>query len=69
MIDINDPNFKEGVRLYKEGVSYKSDLLSTPAHHRGYVFEERLSRGGYLSQPWNRSGGYKTSSDLRTLFT
>lgn len=69
MIDINDLNFKEGVRLYKEGVNYKSDLLTTPAHHKGWVNEERHSRCGYSYQFWNKSGGYKTSSDLRTLFT
>lgn len=61
-------NFEEGVLLYQQGEKYNSPKLKTSAHHRGYAFEERRSRCGYLFQTWNLPKNYRTSTDLRTLF-
>ena len=69
MIDRDNPDFKAGEQMYKDGVKYNSPLLKNATYHRGWTFQEKESRVGYLWQPWNRSGGYKTSADLRTMFT
>ena len=69
MIDQSNPDFKKGMQLFKDGVKYGDKRLThNNKAMQGYIFEEKISRCGFTYYSWNRTKGYKTSADIRTLF-
>lgn len=69
MVDQSDPNFREGMKLFKERVKYNDERLTrNKLAMKGYIFEENISRSGFTYYSWNKTKGYKSSSDITTLF-
>lgn len=67
-------NFRLGQELFNKGFKYhqiNKELGGTVNNEVYCGFEEmnRITRCGYSTQYWNKEGGYKTSSDISTLFT
>jgi hypothetical protein len=61
--------YREGQEAFHEGKTYTDLQGSMSAKYRGWDAESRVTRCGYSLQHWNKAGdGYKTSSDISTLF-
>lgn len=66
-------NYKLGKELFQEGLKYHeiSAKLGGTVNNEvycGFEAENRITKGGYTLKHWNKSFGYKTSSDISTLF-
>jgi hypothetical protein len=61
-------HYEIGELMYKRKVKYNSPELKNPAYRKGWTDEEKRSRAGWSYFHWFKSSGYKTSSDLSTLF-
>lgn len=68
MIDKTHPDFIAGQEMYLAGVKYNDPKMVNNNHQSGWTNQERQTRCGFTLTHWSMMGGYKTSSDIRTLF-
>lgn len=68
MIDKQSKDYQLGIEYYKQGLSYNDKLVSNSNILSGWTDCERDSKCGYIWKHWNKTGNYKTSADLSTLF-
>ena len=61
--------FKQGQQAFIDGKSWETLRGMNAAVFRGWDDECKSTRQGYTNMHWNLPHGYKTSSDLRTMFT
>lgn len=66
-------DYKLGQQLFHEGLRYSQiptrlGKSATAAVYSGFEVENKVTKCGFSKETWCRVGGYKTSSDLSTLF-
>jgi len=72
-MNIETENYKLGQQLHRDGLRYTQipKACGGTVHcdvYKGFDAESRRTKGGFLEKNWNLPFGYKTSSDIRTLF-
>lgn len=70
---MSNESFELGQHLFHQGFKYhqiNQELGGSVNNevYKGWDCESRITRSGFANKYWNLMGGYKTSSDIRTLF-